>query len=682
MPFSLPDNIPDAIKNLPVGAQRIWVRIFNSVHADTKDEDKARIAAWAAVKNKYEKVNDEWRKKAMETWHYIDLLEGIRFSDNENPTCEIQLFKIGEWKGHPTGGFKITEEIIEKMVENYEAGKRDVVVDYQHLSLDGGPDDARAAGWTKKLVNKGKDGLWAIVEWTKKAAEMIKEKEYRYISPEFHLNYPDKETKKKQGATLLAIALTNRPFLEGMAPVALSERVLAEVENSASLDEILGDINTWLSKSVLPLKGKKGSPAIRLYLKGVKEKLRELIKKSKATKSLAEQSLDDRRDKVGTAYRKRFVGMNEFGHWVNEVFETHVIAKKEDKFLKVPYTIKDDEVEFDDPVEVEQVYQEKGKTLAEKPMKTEDGVQFPAEAYAYVPDSQKPSTWKLRLWEDPSKKETAKQVGAAIAAFSPGGFRGQKVQIPTEDRGKVKAKIRAAWKRVNPDKEPEDMPAHIKSTEGGEEMDRKLLCAQLGLSETATDDEITAELKRLKELQGHKALIESLGLTEQATEQEVLEAVTKLKEAGSQAVAEGTVKLAEFNQLKNDHAETKKLAEGLKKDKDALNMKLLEKERDEVIGKALTDGKLVPANQELWEKQYMANPEETKALLEVQPVVLDFKEHGSGGGAAIGNAGEQIAQKCKEKQATDSKLSYNDALKAVQLENPVLAKEYAKEIRV
>ena len=28
-------------------------------------------------------------------------------------------------------------------------------------------------------------------------------------------------------------------------------------------------------------------------------------------------------------------------------------------------------------------------------MKTEDGVQYPAKAFAYVPDPNKPSTWKL-----------------------------------------------------------------------------------------------------------------------------------------------------------------------------------------------------------------------------------------------------------------------------------------------
>lgn len=594
MPYSYPDNVPDAIKKLPAHAQEIFVAAYNSAHKQYDgDEAKANAIAWAAVKKKYEKVKDKWRVKAMEVCHYIDLLEGIKFSENEeNPTSEIQILKVGKWKAHPTGAFEITETILTKLAKNYEAGQRDVVVDYQHLSLEGGPDEAKAAGWVKKLVNKGKDGLWAVVEWTKKAAEMIKEKEYRYISPEFHLNYPDKETGKKQGATLLAVALTNRPFLEGMAPVALSERALAEIEN-VSLDEILGDINTWLAKAAPQIKGKKGSPAIRLYLRGVKEKLQVLVKKDK-TKSLAEESLDDRRRKVSNAYQKQFVvpyQISQIHHWVMEVFETYVIAEREDKFLKAPYTVKDDEVEFGDSVEVEQIYQEK-KALTDKFHNNNTG-----------------------------------------------------------------------------------------GTEGGEQMDKKELCAQLGLKETATDEDIAAEVKRLKELQGNKALIESLGLNEKATEQEVLEAVTKLKEAGSQKATEGIVKLADFTQLKTEYAETKTLAEGLKKDNDALKLTLLEKDRDDVIGKALTEGRLVTANKELWEKQYMANPEETCKLLEAQPVVLEFKEHGSGGGGATGNAGEQLTIKCNEKMVANPKLSFKEAFLAAQIENPVLATEYAAECK-
>lgn len=103
------------------------------------------------------------------------------------------------------------------------------------------------------------------------------------------------------------------------------------------------------------------------------------------------------------------------------------------------------------------------KALA--PRKTEDGVAYPAEAYAYVPDRESPSTWKLRLWEDPEQKVTARQVGMAVAALG-AGFRGQKVQIPSEDLAGVKAKVRAAWKEAHPD--GGDVPPVLKSIEGQE----------------------------------------------------------------------------------------------------------------------------------------------------------------------------------------------------------------------
>ena len=103
--------------------------------------------------------------------------------------------------------------------------------------------------------------------------------------------------------------------------------------------------------------------------------------------------------------------------------------------------------------------------MADRPTKTENGMQFPAEAYAYVPDPERPSTWKLRLWEDPQKKETARQVGMAIAALGPGGFRGNRVEIPREDLPAVKERIRRAWKKVHPDADPEDMPAVIRESQ-------------------------------------------------------------------------------------------------------------------------------------------------------------------------------------------------------------------------
>lgn len=92
--------------------------------------------------------------------------------------------------------------------------------------------------------------------------------------------------------------------------------------------------------------------------------------------------------------------------------------------------------------------------------KREDGEDFPAAAFAYVPDAEMPSTWKLRLWDSLDEKETIAQVSRAVAALSPSGFRGNRVQIPAEDLASVKAKVRAAWRKVNgPDRE---LPAILK----------------------------------------------------------------------------------------------------------------------------------------------------------------------------------------------------------------------------
>lgn len=102
------------------------------------------------------------------------------------------------------------------------------------------------------------------------------------------------------------------------------------------------------------------------------------------------------------------------------------------------------------------------RLLKEAPAKTEDDKKFPASDYAYVPDPEHPSTWKLRLTAEPGGSPDSGIVGAACAALSPGGFRGKKVQIPAKDLPAVKRKVRAAWKKANPDKDAEEMPASIK----------------------------------------------------------------------------------------------------------------------------------------------------------------------------------------------------------------------------
>jgi len=99
--------------------------------------------------------------------------------------------------------------------------------------------------------------------------------------------------------------------------------------------------------------------------------------------------------------------------------------------------------------------------------KREGGMDFPARDYAYVPDSEAPSTWKLRLTAEPGGTPDPNIVGAAAAALGP-GFRGQKAQVPAADLPAVKAKVRAAWRKANPDKDASEMPAGLREAEWDE----------------------------------------------------------------------------------------------------------------------------------------------------------------------------------------------------------------------
>lgn len=67
-------------------------------------------------------------------------------------------------------------------------------------------EPAPAAGWIEKLEDRG-SGLWALVLWTEKAAEMISNKEYHYISPVF-------TTISGEVKCILRAGLTNNLALE------------------------------------------------------------------------------------------------------------------------------------------------------------------------------------------------------------------------------------------------------------------------------------------------------------------------------------------------------------------------------------------------------------------------------------------------------------------------------------
>ena len=91
------------------------------------------------------------------------------------------------------------------------SGTRDSGRQTQALS-----DESRAPSPESRYI------LYGRYEPTARARQMIKNREYRYVSAAFAKDYPDRKTGESQGLTLTSVALTNQPFLDELPEIWLS----------------------------------------------------------------------------------------------------------------------------------------------------------------------------------------------------------------------------------------------------------------------------------------------------------------------------------------------------------------------------------------------------------------------------------------------------------------------------
>ena len=90
----------------------------------------------------------------------------------------------------------------------------DIVIDYEHQTLK--DVQAPAGGWVKDLIYTP-EAIVAKVEWTPKAKEYLKNKEYRYLSPVVLTRKSD-----SKAVVLHSLALTNTPAINGMFAIVNS----------------------------------------------------------------------------------------------------------------------------------------------------------------------------------------------------------------------------------------------------------------------------------------------------------------------------------------------------------------------------------------------------------------------------------------------------------------------------
>lgn len=175
-----------------------------------------------------------------EDGRYLKAVElDANVGDEPKPTWN-QIAKIGQWAGHPSGPFQITRKEIGEIVRNFRATQnRKIPLDFEHAS-EAEPTEgtipitgAPAQGWIIDLEDRGPDGLWGLIEWGEPARTYVKEKKYRFFSPAIRFRSRDRVSGTDVGARMTSGALTNNPFLDGMAELMAASDKEGEPQNVA-----------------------------------------------------------------------------------------------------------------------------------------------------------------------------------------------------------------------------------------------------------------------------------------------------------------------------------------------------------------------------------------------------------------------------------------------------------------
>ncbi len=201
-------------------------------------------------------------------------------------TYRAEILRCGEWDYPEAGagdGFSISPQDIRELAENFNARiKGDAVP----LNFDHG--DGSDCGWVTKLaVSNDGQSLHALMDVTDpEVRKKVGEGTLRYVSCELDLAYksPEKTSPhyNQERKVLAGLALTNTPYVKGMAPIApiaLCEKPPTVSTASAAKETHMSDTNP----EVLALHERVRSLEAELAQKNDAAKFRPLLLSGKIT---------------------------------------------------------------------------------------------------------------------------------------------------------------------------------------------------------------------------------------------------------------------------------------------------------------------------------------------------------------------------------------------------------------
>ncbi|ADY55127.1 hypothetical protein Sgly_0770 [Syntrophobotulus glycolicus DSM 8271] len=207
-------------------------------------------------------------------------------SEDQKGKLKIPFFRLGAWVHPKYGPINGTQEMFNQMVQNFNQHVlgRPVFIRLGH-STAAAPvfGNVPAEAWVTDLKQDGPILYALAIPTNEEIQEAVRNKQYRFASAEYELNYIDKETGTNHGAVLSAIGLTNEPFLTKLPDtVVLSEQNqdvfyldYKEVEKSMTEENVNNPFQKLAETLINFFKTADGTPNMALAQTQVKPPLTE-----------------------------------------------------------------------------------------------------------------------------------------------------------------------------------------------------------------------------------------------------------------------------------------------------------------------------------------------------------------------------------------------------------------------
>lgn len=207
------------------------------------------------------------------------------------------------------------------------------------------------------------------------------------------------------------------------------------------------------------------------------------------------------------------------------------------------------------------------------------------------------------------------------------------------------------------------------------------------------DDNIKGQtpevVNNLSKIKGDKImkdkLIKTFGLSEDASEDTIISKVNEVIKSNEDLKKSNDDLISKVNNIEKkvdgDKALTDQLSDANKKLSD-MEVKITQRDCNEAIQKALTEGKILPADKEYWEKRFMSNPKNISEDLEKMHAVIDFKEIGLSGEGEKNlsdDPGTKLVNEAKKLIAEKKAANLEEAVAQIATTNLKLVESYQKK---